>query len=428
MSEVADGPIAFVYDRGAASAGEIGAGLRRTGIPVVTVLGESEHARSMRPLVEEFGPVLSLDDGFAAVTEALRAAGTRGLTTFSERMQEPTALLAERLGLPYHSPATVRLLTDKVAQRERLREAGLPQARSHRVDDISRWSEAVARTGLPAVLKPVRGEGSRNTYLVRDADSGRESARNLLAGEESALVLEEFLVGRPEHPFGDYVSVECLVVDGEVGVLAVTGKPALVPPFREAGQFWPSHLPEAEVTALGKLAADAVRALGVRSGITHTEIKLTADGPRLIEVNGRLGGWVGELALRAAGVNLIEVAGRVALGLPVEVAPLPRFDGVYFQFSVPGPREACVLERRHGVADVRSVPGVGGVVPLVRRGERLSGGVQTERLDIGLGHAPDHAGMLAAVDKAVGLLSYTFTTDDGRTLRATAAGLRDSHV
>ncbi|MBP5942800.1 hypothetical protein F3K43_48850 [Streptomyces sp. LBUM 1476] len=67
--------------------------------------------------------------------------------------------------------------------------------------------------------------------------------------------------------------------DGEVRVLAVTGKPALLPPFRETGQFWPSHLPAPEVAALGSLAADAVRALGVRSGITHTEIKLTPHGP-----------------------------------------------------------------------------------------------------------------------------------------------------
>ncbi len=423
MPDTAAGSIVVVYDKGAASAGEIGAGIRRTGIPVVTVLGDSEHARSMRPLVGEFGPVVSLDAGFGAAVDALRAVGVRAVTTFSERMQHTTALLAERLALPYHSPATVRLLTDKAAQRRCLREAGIPQARSHRLDRAAQWPEAVAVTGLPAVLKPVRGEGSRNTYLVQAPDEGRELAEALLSDAETALVLEEFLAGRSELPFGDYVSVECLVQDGEVRVLAVTGKPALLPPFRETGQFWPSHLPAPEVAALGDLAADAVRALGVRSGITHTEIKLTPHGPRIIEVNGRLGGWVGELAQRAAGLNLVEVAGRIALGERVHVPPLS-FDGVYFQFSTPGPHEACTLTGRQGVADVRALEGVTGIVPLVRRGEQLPGGVHTVLLDIAFGHAPDHAAMLATVEKAAGLLSCTFTTDDGRVHRATAAELR----
>ena len=62
------------------------------------------------------------------------------------------------------------------------------------------------------------------------------------------------------------------------------------------------------------LATAALRALGVRTGGFHTEIKLTPDGPRVIEVNGRLGGGVPEMLLQASGESLMRLSMRVALG------------------------------------------------------------------------------------------------------------------
>ena len=49
------------------------------------------------------------------------------------------------------------------------------------------------------------------------------------------------------------------------------------------------------------LATSAIEALGVDTGCLHTEIKFTPDGPRIIEVNGRVGGGVPEMLERAAG-------------------------------------------------------------------------------------------------------------------------------
>ncbi|MFD5141912.1 acetyl-CoA carboxylase biotin carboxylase subunit family protein [Streptomyces sp. NPDC058401] len=398
--------------------------LRRIGVPVLTVLGDSGHAETMRPLLEEFGPVLPLRHGFGSVVAALRAANAQGITTFSERMQEPTARLALELDLPYHLPGTVRLLTDKYAQRERLHASGMAPVRSHLLRRAGDWDEALARVGLPGVLKPARGEGSRNVFRVDDPESGRRLAESLLGGdrEENALVLEEFLEGRDEAPLGDYVSVECLVLFGKVTVLAVTGKFPLLPPFREVGQFWPSHLGGSEASGVEEMAVAAVRALGVSTGITHTEIKLTADGPRIIEVNGRLGGGLADLTLRATGLNLIEVAGRIALGRPVTPTPVNP-DRVYFQFSTPAPREPCRLDRPRGVAELRRIPGITGYLPLVRRGTELPGGVSTSFLDIVGGHAADHTGMVATVEEVKKTLAYEFSTTDGRRFSLSAAGL-----
>ena len=131
------------------------------------------------------------------------------------------------------------------------------------------------------------------------------------------LVLEEYLQDRPEaagHHFADYVSVESVVSDGRVSHLAITGRFPPAEPFRETGFFIPCAFDEDECAAIAELATAAVRALGVEVGSLHTEVKLTPQGPRVIELNGRIGGGVPEMLADATGIELLPLAMRVALG------------------------------------------------------------------------------------------------------------------
>uniref|UniRef100_A0AAU3HS16 ATP-grasp domain-containing protein n=1 Tax=Streptomyces sp. NBC_01393 TaxID=2903851 RepID=A0AAU3HS16_9ACTN len=407
--------IVVVYDQGAASPREI-IGRLGTSEPVVVVLADSGHARQVRPLLEEnCAGLVSLADGDDAVVARLRAVGAKGILTFSERMLTDTALLAERLDLPYNSPETVKGLTDKSLQRRRLHEAGVDAVRSVVVTAAGQWPDALAQVGLPAVVKPVRGEGSRNTVRVTDPDRGAAVIEEFLRAEP-ALVVEEFLEGADWAPFGDYVSVESAVTSDGTRHFAVTGKLPLAPPFRESGQFWPAPLPpeqEAEVVAL---ADGALRALGVTHGLVHTEIKLTPAGPRLIEVNGRLGGNQADLATRAAGLDLVALAGELALGRSVPLTPV-RPERVHFQCYTPGPTSGGLLERVDGAAEVRALPGITAYRPAVRPGTLLAGGTGTALLDMTCGSADNHQGMIALVEQARGRLAYEFTVDGRRVLR-----------
>lgn len=410
--------IVVVYDQGSVSPREI-IGLGQSQ-PVVVALAESDHARQVAPLFEEncAGVVFSAEGD--AVVSRLREYGAKGILTFSERMLADTAGLAESLGLPFNSPDTVRMLTDKAAQRRRLREAGVDGVRSALVTAADGWPVALAEVGLPAVVKPVRGEGSRNTVLVTDAGRGAAVVEEFLHAEP-ALVVEEFLQGADWAPFGDYVSVESAVTPGGACHFAVTGKLPLAPPFRESGQFWPSQLgpeQEAEVVAL---ADRAIRALGVTHGLVHTEIKLTPAGPRLIEVNGRLGGYQSDLARRAAGLDIIALAGELALGRGVELRPA-RPERVHFQYYTPGPTAAGRLERVDGAAAVRALPGVTSYRLSVQPGTELAGGTNTTLLDMLCGSAPGHQDMITLLEQAIGRLAYEFTID-GRPVLRTARDL-----
>ncbi len=141
------------------------------------------------------------------------------------------------------------------------------------------------------------------------------------------MFVEQYLpsfAAEPGERFGKYLSVESLVASGEISHLAVTGRFPLAEPFRETGFFIPANLPQAQLAAVLEVATAALRALGLRTGDCHTEIKLTPDGPRVIEVNGRLGGGVPEMLFQASGLSIFELSMRVALGETVVVdGPVP---------------------------------------------------------------------------------------------------------
>lgn len=413
-------PLVVVYDEGSARVGEIAAGLRALGEVIFAVPRGAAEA-GLLTLMGDLGQAVVLDGSPPADIRSLAACSPAAILTFSERMLTYTAVLAEGLDLPFHSTTTAALLTDKHLQRQALREAGVDASRSFPLSGPDDLEKALETVGLPAIVKPRRGEGSRNTYCIATASRGAELLSAMLepsildgpgGSVEHELVVEEYLRGRANGPFGDYVSVESFVADGTITHIAVTGKPPLAHPFRETGHFWPAALAAQEVRTIEDLARDALRALGVRVGITHTEIKLAVRGPRIIEVNGRLGGLLNDLSLAAASLSLIQLAGRLALGQKVPPFVIPA-DSVSFLYHNPAPTVPCVLESVAGVRTIRSLPGVRSYRTLIRPGSSIPGGVHTNRLDLLSGQASDHAGMLATIEAVLDTLAFTFRRPSG---------------
>jgi biotin carboxylase len=220
------------------------------------------------------------------------------------------------------------------------------------------------------------------------------------------------------------VSVETASVNGHAHVLGVTGKLAQLPPFRETAQFVPSRLDPAEERSVADLAARAVAALGVARGLAHTEIKLTPEGPRIIEVNGRLGGHIDELYARAYGLDMLAIELALAAGTTPALHSGPA-EQVYYQYQNLGPADGGTFIRVDGAAAVRAVPGVTGYRALVPRGAPVPRGVSTTELDLLTGHADNHDAMLTSIDKALAELTFTIADDTAsRAWQASREGLR----
>jgi biotin carboxylase len=311
----------------------------------------------MTDLLNRFGAVVDLDG--VNVEQAVKVVGDwepDGLTTYLDAGMVELACVAEELGLPFHSPATGAALTDKARQRRALADAGLdmPPCRLIHPDHSKAGLSAVeAEVGWPAVLKPRSAQGSRCTFLVRD---GAEFRRLLdtLGPDRPEMLLEGYLPDDPARagdPYGGYVSVESVVADGAVSHLALTGRFPPAENFRETGFFIPAALDADSRSAVLDLATRAIAALGVRTGCLHTEVKFTADGPRIIEVNGRLGGGVPEMLERAAGVSLLDLTLRVALGESVSVDSPVATNRIGYRFFLQPPTVSATVTAVEGISD-----------------------------------------------------------------------------
>jgi hypothetical protein len=188
--------------------------------------------------------------------------------------------------------------------------------------------------------------------------------------------------------------VESVTSGGTVSHLEITGKFPLTEPLRETGYFVPAVLAPALRQEVLGLAGAALAALGVTTGMTHTEVKLTPAGPRVIEVNGRLGGYVADIVRRARGLDLVRVALAESLGLPPGPAR-PGYARHAFQYFLLPPAGAVRLRRMAGVPELRRVPGIQLVEMFATPGDAVDWRDGTlSYLGIVHGSAHSHAGIL----------------------------------
>jgi biotin carboxylase len=347
--------------------------------------------------LRSFGAVVELESPSSGqLAAAITALGASGITTVSEFRIRQVSEVAQICGLRFHGTATAMLLTDKLAQRRALAQAGVQETRSHVVAAEEDIAVAVAAVGLPAVLKPRQGAGSVNTFRVDSARSCAAAIRDAAGqgGCPQEFVLEELLAGDPEilgRQWGDYVSVESLGANGSIYHVCVMGKFPLAEPFRETGQFAPAMLPSALADEVLALADAGLRAVGFRDGVTHTEIKLTAAGPRIIEINGRIGGYVNDVLRRASGFDLLRAMLQAADG-QLSSPPSVEFRQVSFRRDIAIPDGQFRLAGLDGVDDLRRVPGIEHVAVKAKPGQVLDSRLGTQEcLGEIHGSARDHA-------------------------------------
>jgi hypothetical protein len=92
------------------------------------------------------------------------------------------------------------------------------------------------------------------------------------------------------------------------------------PYFEEVGHVVHATDPLLSDPELLTMVQDVHTALGYTDGMTHSEFKLTPAGPRLVEVNARLGGdLIPYLGMRASGADPGLAAAAVACGQRPEI-------------------------------------------------------------------------------------------------------------
>ena len=242
-----------------------------------------------------------------------------GVLAWDEARVLQCAKVAQALGLPGGDPDAAMRTRDKHQTRTALASAGVPQPRSVLVDSVDQGLAVAAEIGYPVVLKPRAMAASLGVIRV---DNPEELAAQFTFARDTtvpaawhydAVLVEEYLTG-PE------ISVDSAVHRGTVYPMCVARKEVgYAPYFEEVGHTVDASDPLLADAELIRTVQDTHTALGFTDGMTHTELKLTPDGPKIIEVNGRLGGdLIPYLGLRANGIDPGLAAAAVACGRPPE--------------------------------------------------------------------------------------------------------------
>jgi biotin carboxylase len=296
-----------------------------------------------------------------AVAEVGRRHAVDGVMTFAaDRAVPVVAGVAEALGLPGIGTETAHLMTNKIAMRRRLADAGVPQPRFAALRHIHDVPAAVDAVGFPAVLKPADSAGQRGLFLVASVgDIERHLHAALAQSTDEEAILESY------HP-GLEVNGLLVARGGEVTVVTLSDRrrPAGVGFGVAVAHIYPSTLFGDALAEVERVGRSTIHALGLRDGIAYPQVIWGDDGvARLIEVAARIpAGQMDSVARYGVGVDLIEIALRQALGEPVpDELVTPRVQqplAISFLTAEPGPLPTGKLVRVDGLDKVLAFPGV----------------------------------------------------------------------
>ena len=318
---------------------------------------------------------IRFEDPPAAVAQ-LATGRFDAIAAVGDRPARLASRVAERLGIPFHSPAAVSACHDKSAARALFAAAGLPVPRFFRVA-LSEAPEAAARRApYPCVLKPLGLSASRGVIRADSPDEFVAAFARIQAILKTPELLrqrdevhgfiqvEEFLAGRE-------FALEGLVTNGCLTCLALFDKPDPLngPFFEETLYVTPSRLPEAEQRALIETVQHGIGALGRMHGPVHAEARINGKGVWLLEIAARPIGGLCANALRFQGeAPLEEVVLRHALGERFgALRPATPASGV---MMIPIPKSG-IYEGADGVEEAAAVPGIEDVAITAKEGQKL---------------------------------------------------------
>ena len=248
---------------------------------------------------------------------------------------------------------------------------GVPVPLFYRVSSKQEYLDAVEsvrKSGYKCIIKPADNSGSRGIDLLENFNAEtveRAFEYSKQSSRSGDLMVEEYMEG-PE------VSVETLSVNGECHVIQITDKLTTgAPYFVEMGHSQPSRHSEEMKKKIEEVAIAANRAIGIENGPSHTEIKVTKDGPKVVELGARLGGdnITTYLVPLSTGVNMVECCIKIALGEKPDLSKKYEKASAIRYFDV----EYGKIKNISGIEEAKAIQGVKQIFVVHGIGEIMNG-------------------------------------------------------
>lgn len=294
----------------------VGAGLSQIpAINVAKVMGLKVVAIDGNPLAPglnkaHFSEIVSTNDISKAIETAKKYDIDGVLTISTDSGVRTVAAVAHFMGLIGIQPKSAEVATDKYLMRKRLVEENVPSPNFGLACSMEDAQEIATKIGFPLVIKPIDSSGSRGVKIAKNPIELWESYSYAKKYSPfGKVIVEEFMDGNE-------VSVETLTFKKNTTIVAITDKITSNPPyFVELGHTIPSSLPEDMQKQICQVTKKGLQALGIDYGGGHTEIKITEDGPKIVEVGARLGGWIAaDMVPLSTGVDMVKECISIAMG------------------------------------------------------------------------------------------------------------------
>lgn len=358
----------FIYNR-----------LRELGARMILLSSEPNWVSK---LTESFIEVDPLDEVacIAKVTEFVKTQKIDGVITFWENAVPLAAALSEKFGWVGNTSTAALNARNKYMTRQTLENAKLSkyQPRWALIKNHADLERAAGAVGFPLVLKPAWGVKSQFVVKLDNLEEAQKAFDYIKTNMTPAfdpiykygtdILAEEYLDGAE-------LDVDLLVQGGEIKFHAFTDNfPTKEPFFIETGDAMPSRHEDKDLSDALKMAKEVVKTLGLTNSALHLEAKITPSGPKLIEINARMGGdYIYDWVKTIWEVDLIEEASRIALNLPslpkrlkeprchlVGRYLIPEYSGVVVGVKVP--QEKSDPAKVHDIA-IQKEPGDAVLVP-----------------------------------------------------------------
>lgn len=249
------------------------------------------------------------------VVEAARKYEIDGIMTLASDMPVRTvAAVAKELNIVGISEDTALKATNKALMRECLRKDNVSIPNFFIVNSFDEYLNKLAHVGDKVIVKPADNSGSRGVFLLDNINNmelvqyafnySKKYSRN------GDILIEEYMEGFE-------VSVETISVDGQINIIAITDKLTTgAPRFVEMGHSQPSILSRNIQKEISKITIEAINSIGIKNGPAHTEIIVTAEGPKIVEIGARLGGdnITTHLVPLSTGIDMVNSCIKIALG------------------------------------------------------------------------------------------------------------------
>lgn len=292
------------------------------------------------------------------------------MTLASDMPMRTVAVVARELGLVGISEETALKATNKAIMRETFKTYGVPSPEFYRISNKDEYLKVVdyfKNKQIRCIVKPADNSGSRGVNLISDFTDDESINKTFEYSKQYSrsgeIIVEEYMEG-PE------VSVETLSVNGVCHIIQITDKLTTgASYFVEMGHNEPSMLPEDVQKEIAQIARNAVNAIGIKNGPSHTEIKVTKDGPKIVELGARLGGdnITSHLVPLSTGVDLVECCIRVALGEEPDLSTkIKKASAIRYLNTDVG-----IISNIIGIEDAMKIDGVHQISMVHHEGERV---------------------------------------------------------